>query len=714
MLKGFQGFSVRARSPRTGLAALLGCASLLALVLPAAALAQETPPPTGDAPAPVAAPAADGKRIYTPADFARFAPKTALDMVNQVPGFSIRGEDTSTRGLGQASGNVLLNGKRISGKSTDPVTALSAISSKNVTRIEIVDAAQLDVPGLTGQIANVIYTSSSKMSGQFSYRPEFRAHYAHPLFTRGDISISGTRGPIEYTLSFANNASRSSAGGPTLIATGLGDPIEFREDVWTSDYDQPQLSGQFKIDGPGTSLGNVNLLYRRAYYRYDETSLRDRVSSPDQVRLLTQREGGFNYEIAGDYEFALLGGRLKFIALNRYADEPFSQVARTSFADGAADTGNRFAQDGIVRELIGRSEFRWKTGKTDWQISGEAAFNSLDNVSRLFVLDPFGDFEEIPFPEGSGKVSEKRYEGLVTISRPLSDAVTAQLVAGAEHSTLIQEGPGGKRRSFLRPKGSLSLSAKLSPTFSANFKAIRRVGQLNFGDFLARVFLDNENANAGNPDLVPAQQWRFELELAKDLGRYGKTKVNLVAALFEDQVDIIPIGATGESPGNIPHAQAYAADWTSTFQLDPLGIKGAKINLRALVQFSSVKDPLTGEKREISGFTDRLVDLGFRHDIPGSDWAYGSNINYSHVTLSYRLTEVGRQWEGPVFASVFVEHKDVLGLTVRATAGNVVNARSTWDRIVYAGRRNTAPISFVETRNRLIGPIFSLSIRGTL
>lgn len=716
MSKGLMGVSVRAHPPRAALAALLGCASLAGLALPGAALAQDapTPPPTGDAPAPVAAPAPNGKRVYTPADFTRFAPKTALDMLSQVPGFSIRGEDTSTRGLGQATGNVLLNGKRISGKSTDPVTALQAISAKNVTRIEIVDAAQLDVPGLTGQVANVIYTSSNKMTGQFSYRPEIRAHFAHPLYTRGDISISGTRGPVEYTLSLQNNASRSAAGGPTVIANGVGAPIEYRDDVWTSDFDQPQLSGQFKIDGPGSSLGNVNLLYRRFYYYYDETSLRDRVSTPDQIRLLTQRERGYNYEIAGDYEFALLGGRLKLIGLNRYTDDPFAQVSRTSFADGAADVGSRFTQNGISRELIGRTEYRWKTGKTDWQISGEVAHNSLDNVSGLFLLSPFGEFEEIPFPEGSGKVSEQRYEGLVTIGRPLSSTVTAQLVAGAEHSTLVQVGPGGKRRSFLRPKGSLSLSAKLSPTFSANFKAIRRVGQLDFGDFLARVFLDNENANAGNPDLVPSQQWRFELELAKDLGKYGKTKVNLVAALFEDQVDIIPIGATGESPGNIPHAQAYAADWTSTFQLDPLGIKGAKINLRALVQFSSVKDPLTGEKRELSGFTNRLVDFSFRHDIPGSDWAYGAGANYSHVTLSYRLTEFGRQTEGPVFANVFVENKDVLGLTVRATVGNIFNARSTWDRTVYAGRRNTAPIAFVETRNRLIGPIFSLSIRGTL
>lgn len=66
-----------------------------------------------------------------------------------------------------------------------------------------------------------------------------------------------------------------------------------------------------------------------------------------------------------------------------------------------------------------------------------------------------------------------------------------------------------------------------------------------------------------------------------------------------------------------------------------------------------------------------------------------------------------------MFANVFVEHKDLFGLTVRVTAGNIVNDRSRWDRIVYAGRRNSAPIDFIAARNRLIGPIFSLSVRGT-
>jgi hypothetical protein len=702
--------SLPVQGRRGRLSFLLSFTSFVALALPAAASAQEAEPKTGDAPAPVAAQTGN-KSVYLPADFARFAPKTAIDMLNQVPGFSIRYENVE-RGLGQASGNVLLNGKRISGKSTDPATALRAIPAKNVTRIEIRDAAELDVPGLTGQVANVVYHAGT-MSGQFSFRPEFRAHYADPLFTRGDVSVSGTKGPVEYTLSFQNDASRSAAGGPTLIATGLGAPIEFRDDVFRSNYDQPTLSGQFKIDGPGSSLGNLNLLYRRVYYRYREKSDRDRVAGPDQLRSLVQREDSYNYEVGGDYEFALLGGRLKLIGLNRFENDPFSQVARTAFSDGAADVGSRFAQIGETKELIGRAEYRWKTGRTEWQVSGEAAYNSLDNVAGFAILDPSGEFVEVPFPGGTGRVSEDRYESLLTVSRPLSSALSAQLVAGGEYSTIVQEGPGGKSRSFFRPKGSLSLSAKLTPTFSANFKIIRRVGQLDFGQFLARVFLENENENAGNPDLVPQQQWRFELELAKDLGSYGKTKVNLVAAYYEDLVDIIPIGETGESPGNIARGHAYAIDWTSTFQLDPLGLAGAKINLRALAQTSRVADPLTGVKREISGFTTRLVEFGYRHDIPKTDWAYGANANYSHNAKSFRLNEVGRQFEGPVFASLFVEHKNLLGLTVRATAGNLLNARSRWDRVVYRGRRNTAPIDFVETRNRLIGPIFTFSIRGT-
>src|SRR5690349_3803997 len=102
---------------------------LAATALAAPALAQD--PATGDAPppAPAEAPPAEataaeavaapeGRQVYTPADFTRYAPKNALDMIEQIPGFGIR-ENQEVRGLGQATGNILFNGQRPSSKSDE-------------------------------------------------------------------------------------------------------------------------------------------------------------------------------------------------------------------------------------------------------------------------------------------------------------------------------------------------------------------------------------------------------------------------------------------------------------------------------------------------------------------------------------------------------------------------------------------------------------------
>ena len=149
------------------------------LAVPAVAAAQT---------APAAAPAT--KRVYAPADFARFAPKTAYDMLVQVPSFTIRGA-SNERGLGQASENVLINGQRIANKSGGAIDQLQRASAANVERIEIVDAASLGIAGLSGQVANIILKSATKSSGQFEYNPIFRAHYAKPDFVSGSISYSG-------------------------------------------------------------------------------------------------------------------------------------------------------------------------------------------------------------------------------------------------------------------------------------------------------------------------------------------------------------------------------------------------------------------------------------------------------------------------------------------------------------------------------------------
>jgi hypothetical protein len=61
----------------------------------------------------------------------------------------------------------------------------------------------------------------------------------------------------------------------------------------------------------------------------------------------------------------------------------------------------------------------------------------------------------------------------------------------------------------------------------------------------------------------------------------------------------------------------------------------------------------------------------------------------------------------------YVEHKNVFGMTVRASVDNIFNGRHTLDRVVYTGYRDRAPISFFDKRDELVGPIFNLSVKGT-
>ena len=131
-------------------------ALLAGAMMPAVAAAQ-TP----------ASAAATTKRVYAPADFARFAPKTAYDMLAQVPSFTIRTTDNSQRGLGQAQENVVINGERIANKSGGAVDQLKRTSATAVERIEIVDAASLGIAGLSGQVANVILKATGQSTGLF-------------------------------------------------------------------------------------------------------------------------------------------------------------------------------------------------------------------------------------------------------------------------------------------------------------------------------------------------------------------------------------------------------------------------------------------------------------------------------------------------------------------------------------------------------------------
>ena len=301
-------------------------------------------PAWADAPAPETAevpvsPSSEAN-TYQPDFFARFAPRTAWDMVTQIPGFSIRDNDEN-RGIGTATGNILINGVRPTNKSDDFATQLSRVPASSVIRIEVLDGAALDIPGLSGQVANIVIRADT-FKAQFAWYPEFRAHYADPLLANGEISLSGKQGIVDYSVALAVNGRRNSAGGPTTLTRADGSLLELRDDVWKARFDEPRLTARLGFDLPGETVANLNLTGYKSWFEYREVSDRTRPGGIDRQRLINEDEDEWGYELGGDIAFRAMGGQLKLIGLRRYNDEIYTQDAVTQLADGSAPGGDIF------------------------------------------------------------------------------------------------------------------------------------------------------------------------------------------------------------------------------------------------------------------------------------------------------------------------------------------------------------------------------------
>ena len=693
--------------------------ALLSSATPAHAQSTTPPdPPAGDAPAPVAteAPTQQSGRSYTPADFARFAPRNALDMLNNVPGFAIDEGDTERRGLGQATANVLINGERFAAKSTDILTELRRISASNVTRIDIVDGATLNISGLTGQVANIV-TASRGLTGNFVYRPQIRTVRTPARLTNGEASLSGAIGGTEFTLSARNNSFRNGNAGLETVTTPAGLVIDRRDEVLSVYGEDARIGGTIRRTFGNGSILNANAAFGIYHLDLAEASLRSGPDQPDRDRRLREREREHNYEIGGDYEFGLGGGRLKLIGLHRFEHSPYRQILITDFSDGRPTAGDRFTQVADEAETIARGEYRWRSGRSDWQVSLEGALNRLDIENALFSLDPGGVFVPVPFPNSAATVEERRAELMLTHGRPLSDRLTFQASLGGEYSQLVQDGAGGLSRTFYRPKGFVSFAWRPRPGLDISARLEREVGQLNFFDFVASANISGGTSNAGNANLVPPQSWNAQIEATRNLGPWGTATARLFGRRITDVVDIIPVGANGQSPGNLDGtASVYGLQWTSTFNFDPIGWRGAKLDMNLQFQSSRLTDPLTGQRRAINENMTRDLQFNLRHDVPRSDWAYGASFNQQRVSKGFRLDQRFQFLNTPGTLGVFVEHKDVLGLTVRAGVDNLLGTNESFSRTFFDGRRNAtnSNILFTEDRDRFYGQVFTLTISGTI
>lgn len=692
-------------------------ALLLSAAMPACpALAQDhlEPEPSDVAPG-RSMPASTARETYYPADFVNFGPRTALDMVEQIPGFSLnegRGGGQS-RGLGQANGNVLLNGLRIVTKSDSISDQLARIPSANVIRIELVDGSTLNIPGLSGRVANVIASSTDGLQGQFEWRPQLPAEYADMRWLEGIVSVSGTSGALEYTLAVEGRPVRNGNGGINTFTFGDGSQVQ-RFSETNAHGDDKRLSGSLRYETAGGTTLNLNSSYlHRRFSLFDDEVVIAPAGEPPLTDRLDQRNRGHDFELGGDIDFALGPGRLKLIGLNSTQTLRFATRSILDPATGDPRLGSSFVQVSDRGERIGRGEYSWSLLGAEWQWSFEAAFNSLDQTGDLALLDLNGVFQPVPFPSGNGGVREDRYESLLSYSRQLAGGLSLQLIAGGEYSSIRQTGVDANSRTFLRPKGSLNLAWNPEPGLDFSLKLDRRVGQLNFGDFLAAVNLGNNNQNASNNDLRPDQSWGLSIEGTRDFGDFGSATLRVFTRRWEDFVTIVPTANGGEARGNVDHAQSYGAELNGTLRLDPLGLAGGKFDLSASLRHSAFPDPVVaGANLPIQFFDPHNVEIDFRYDIPESDWAFGAGFRDTGQNPYYRVQESGFDYAIATNLTMFVEHKDLFGLTVQARVGNLLEDEAVLDRQVFTGPRGSSPLAFREQRIREVGRVLSFTVKG--
>ncbi|MEO8314907.1 MAG: hypothetical protein ABI645_08950 [Pseudomonadota bacterium] len=649
----------------------------------------------------------NGKRIFLVTQFARFAPQSAADVVQQIPGFSITNV-SNDRGLGEASQNVLINGQRITGKGTDAMTVLRRIPVTAVRSLEISDGAMLDISGLSGDVLNVV-TEQGSVKGNFVWRPQIRERIPDH-WPAGEVNVSGKVGIGDFALGFRWDGYRGGGWGSEREVRPATGAVLLRARQPRFAQDTPKLSGSLNHSTDSGSIWNINASVERGHFRSIVTTLYQLPGEPQTTEIGRGDDVKRRTEIGVDYEFALGAGKLKLVGFFNERQGPNSSELTTEDEGDAVPNGSRFSRDSTEAERVLRSEYRWHGWGADWSASAEGAFNFVDATGALAVLDSNGMYQSVVLPGASSRVEERRGESILSFSRSLGKDLSLQVSGGGEYSQLRQDGDG-KTRSFWRPKGSVSLAWDLTSQWEMNLKLQRKVGQLNFFDFLASVDVTNNKSNGSNPELVPPQSWIAKLEGIRSLGRHGKITMTVEAEDISDYVSKVPISPILEAPGNLPSARSLQFTLNSSLLLDAVGIAGGKLDTFMTVRDTSLRDPLFGTHREFDG-NRYYWNADFRQDIPGTPWTWGLFSENQSRNHSYRLDFENHFFGSRPFGSVFLEHKDLFGLKVRVTVANLFRSADRTLQVSYIDRRD-GPVDYTRDYTLNYGRIYRLQVSGT-
>ena len=685
----------RGRSFRAwGVAALL----VAAFAAPARAVDGAAPTVTSDT---------EGHSViaYPASFFEAMGLDTAYDMVLRVPGF-VFDNGSSLRGFASSSGNVLIDGARPASKTDDLIAILKRVPVKSVERIDLIRGG---APGIDMQGKTVVVDVIRKKANGFKgvavlafYKPLSGVPFDPQARLEGTWEKDGRT--LEASLLAARYHDASVANGQRTIFAPGGQVLDFSPTrskpqtallyTATAAYETPFLDGKLKVnmlleDQPSHTLS------------IDDFRLAGRDAEADRQDI-GDAELGQHYERAFSSQW-----KLEVLGL-----EHFNKTDTVSRFDTATDHQD-FAENNHGGETIARGILHWRAkDMPEVDTGGEFDYNWL-NTHTLFSDNGV----PIPIPAGDVFVSEKRGEVFATATWQPRKTVNVEAGLRVEASKIASSGDVVLTKTLLFPKPRLIATWTPDDLDQLRLRAEREVGQLDFMDFAANASLNSTGVIAGNPNLSPQRDWAFEVAYDRHFWKDGVVSLTLRHLLLTDVVDRVPVFSPAgvfDEPGNIGSGRENDIVASFNLPLDRLGLDRATLRGVGTWRFSQVKDPTTGERREVSitGTQHPLdAELHFAQDFPKWDLSWGVDTVFAFLVRNFRFNEIDRTKDG-IEETVYAEYKPRPDLTLRLQ-GDLERVTYDSSRQVFAGPRSTNPLLFTDVQERRFGPILFFRLRKT-
>jgi outer membrane receptor protein involved in Fe transport len=669
----------------------------------------------------------DGATItYDASFFDQYEPISALDMLRWIPGtsdiiptrFGGGGGGGQERGFGSGGDQVLINGKRLSGKSNDISSAVLRIQARSVDRIEVIrgTASGLDVR-TEGILVNIVLREDVG-DGTGSWQAHVSTYEETGAKLDGLLSYGRSLGRIKYLLSieYGPQDSGSLIDGRERYFAPDGAQTEQRRYIRPRDESSTTFAGTATWTFRNQDVANFNVQIEDGEEDNRRTTISTLTGSTEtETALEREFADEFDWEIGADIENHIGSGSLetRLIFSNSEMDstETISQISNiTNVPDEALVTLDQQDTESIIR-----SSYTWDPrGLHTLELGAEGARNALDQFTQLFERLPDGSLVKIDVFNADSEVVEDRYEAFGTHYWTMDSDKVLETGLNYEYSRIEQSGidvNNSRSFTYLKPRFDFRWDRTDRDQVRATLE--RTVSQLDFSDFVANYDGREDQIEGGNPALEPEQAWEWQLtyehRLAED---QGVVSARLFYNDIEDHIARIETTDGNAGPGNIGDAEHWGVEFKGSIRLSGIGLEGAVIDAVYTLQDSETTDPFTGERRVIENEPRQDIELTYRHDIPSLRLNYVIEVQWQDEDREWDLNRIERDVELSPRNYVTVQYRAFERTTVYFQARNPFKYKRRRDRDRYSGSVAGGVLVRSEIAKRTIEPEYVIGLRG--